>query len=229
MDSQDHGYPLRIASIRGAGRVARYLIGLLYAVLLLCVPLGTAQAQIVNPTVPRSCLATSLVQATIMNAAGNGAGTVLTVTSLAQGKVTVGQTLTGSGVTSGTLVTAFGVGSSGGAGTYTVSVSQNVSTPTQMSGTTLTAVTSSAVGVASGAINGGFILNPPTATSQNIGSAENLYYDLTKPPGNSDSTASATTGTLVPGQSFGLPNLALGTGVFVNAATPGHKVSVTCW
>jgi len=202
--------------------------GLCPVLLLWWILLGAAQAQIVNPTVPRSCLSTSLVQATISNAANTGAGTVLTVTSLAQGKVGVGQTLTGAGVTSGTLVTAFGTGL-GGAGTYTVSVSQNVSTPTQMSGTTSSVIGSSAVGVATGAINGGYILNPPTATAQGIGTAENLYYDLTAPPGNSDATAANTTGTLVPGQSFNLPNLAQGTGVFVNAPTPGHKVSVTCW
>ncbi len=53
------------------------------------------------------------------------AGTTLTVTAVASGALYVGQVITGSGVTASTTITAFGTGT-GGAGTYTVSISQTV-------------------------------------------------------------------------------------------------------
>jgi hypothetical protein len=56
-------------------------------------------------------------------------GTTLTVSAVASGALQVGQTLSGSGVTAGTTITALGTGV-GGAGTYTVSASQTVSSET---------------------------------------------------------------------------------------------------
>ena len=61
---------------------------------------------------------------TISNGAG-GAGTILDVTAITSGSITLGMVLTGTGVTSGQHVIAFGTGS-GGTGTYTVSDSQNL-------------------------------------------------------------------------------------------------------
>jgi len=55
--------------------------------------------------------------------------TVLTVTAVASGTIYLGQTIQGAGITAGTIITAFGTGS-GGAGTYTVSVSQTVASET---------------------------------------------------------------------------------------------------
>lgn len=57
------------------------------------------------------------------------AATTMTVTSVASGTIKVGMGISGSGVTAGTTVTAFVTGS-GGAGTYTVSASQTVSSTT---------------------------------------------------------------------------------------------------
>jgi hypothetical protein len=57
------------------------------------------------------------------------AGTTLTVSAVTSGTLKIGQTIEGSGVTDGTIITAFGTGS-GGAGTYTVSASQTVSSTT---------------------------------------------------------------------------------------------------
>ena len=59
---------------------------------------------------------------TIDNGAGLS-GTVLTVTSVASGTITLGMVLTGTGVTNGQHVIAYGTGS-GGVGTYTVSDAQ---------------------------------------------------------------------------------------------------------
>lgn len=57
---------------------------------------------------------------------GSIAGTTLTITSIQYGVVTIGNTLFGAGVASGTKITAFGTGT-GGIGTYTINISQNVS------------------------------------------------------------------------------------------------------
>jgi len=70
-----------------------------------------------------------------INNGGAGAGTVLTVTSVVSGTLTVGQLITGTGISasppgsSATYITALGSGT-GGAGTYTVSVSQLISSRT---------------------------------------------------------------------------------------------------
>ena len=52
-------------------------------------------------------------------------GTTLTVTGVSAGYLQVGSVITGTGVTTGTIITALGTGS-GGAGTYTVNISQLV-------------------------------------------------------------------------------------------------------
>jgi len=57
------------------------------------------------------------------------AATTLTVSAVTSGALAVGQTISGAGVTGGTTITALGTGT-GGAGTYTVSVSQTVASTT---------------------------------------------------------------------------------------------------
>ncbi len=64
---------------------------------------------------------------------GSISGTTLTVSAVSAGVLAVGQTISGTGVTSGTTITAFGTGT-GGTGTYTVSVSQTVSSTTLTNG-----------------------------------------------------------------------------------------------
>lgn len=56
-------------------------------------------------------------------------GTTMTVSAVTSGTLQIGQTIEGSGITDGTIIKAFGTGS-GGAGTYTVSASQTVSSTT---------------------------------------------------------------------------------------------------
>ena len=56
-------------------------------------------------------------------------GTTMTVSAISVGSIQVGEVITGAGVTAGTRVTALGTGT-GGAGTYTVSVSQTVASTT---------------------------------------------------------------------------------------------------
>lgn len=60
---------------------------------------------------------------------GSIALTTLTVTAVTSGTLDIGQVITGTGVTAGTRIVGFGTGT-GGAGTYTVDVSQTVSSTT---------------------------------------------------------------------------------------------------
>ena len=78
---------------------------------------------------------TALFTGTITDGS-TSSGTVLNVSSVSSGTIYVGMTLTGSGVTSGTTITAFVSGTSGGAGIYTVSISQLVNTSTAITGST---------------------------------------------------------------------------------------------
>lgn len=70
----------------------------------------------------------AVVTGTISNG-GGVAGTVLDVTAVTSGTISIGQTLTGTGITAGTRVIAF-VSGTGGTGTYTVDVSQLVASTT---------------------------------------------------------------------------------------------------
>ncbi len=60
---------------------------------------------------------------------GTIAGATLTISAVKMGQLAVGSTLFGTGLASGTKITAFGTGT-GGIGTYTVSPSQTVASPT---------------------------------------------------------------------------------------------------
>jgi hypothetical protein len=60
---------------------------------------------------------------------GSITGTTLTVTAVASGTLEVGQKLSGTGITEGTTITGLGTGS-GGTGTYTVNISQEVTSTT---------------------------------------------------------------------------------------------------
>jgi len=79
---------------------------------------------------------------------GSISGTTLTVATVTSGTLYVGQTIQGTGVTALTIITALGTGS-GGAGTYTVSTSQTVSS------TTLYGLNFSQLPTTDGAFSGG--------------------------------------------------------------------------
>jgi hypothetical protein len=81
-----------------------------------------SDSQTVTSTTINSTAAPAIVTASI-------SGTTMTVSAVTSGTLQIGQTIEGSGVTDGTIITAFGTGS-GGAGTYTVSASQTVSSTT---------------------------------------------------------------------------------------------------
>ena len=76
-----------------------------------------------------SAVETAIFTGTIDDGSAPGAGTVLTVSAVTQGTIAVGQIISGTGITSGTRITALGTGT-GGTGTYTVSISQEVASGT---------------------------------------------------------------------------------------------------
>ena len=93
---------------------------------------GTGSGGVGTYTVSDSqTVASTVINSTASPAIVTGAisGTTLTVSAVTSGTLKIGQTIEGSGVTDGTIITAFGSGS-GGAGTYTVSASQTVSSTT---------------------------------------------------------------------------------------------------
>jgi hypothetical protein len=78
---------------------------------------------------------------------GSVSGTTLTVTQVKNGTIGVGQSLLGVGVTAETVITALGTGS-GGVGTYTINLSQTISSEVLNSvavGATMTASISGAI------------------------------------------------------------------------------------
>lgn len=70
---------------------------------------------------------------------GTISGTTLTVMAVTNGTIGVGQSLFGVGITQETIITALGTGS-GGVGTYTINISQTVSTAERMNYTAVAAV-----------------------------------------------------------------------------------------
>ena len=74
--------------------------------------------------------------ADIVTFVGSGtiSSTTLTIASVTSGRLALGSVISGPGITIGTRITAFGTGS-GGAGTYTVSISQTVSSAVTINST----------------------------------------------------------------------------------------------
>lgn len=94
--------------------------------------LGTGTGGVGNYTINNSQTISSETLSTAAAGAivtGSILGTTLTVTAVTSGTLYVGQTIQGSTVATNTMITALGTGS-GGAGTYTVSTSQTVTSRT---------------------------------------------------------------------------------------------------
>jgi len=106
---------------------------------------------------------------------GTISGTTLTVTAVTNGTIGVGQSLFGVGITSETVITALGTGS-GGVGTYTINISQTVSTAETMNSTAVAAkITASISGstlnvtaVASGILYPGQTIQGTSVTANTV-------------------------------------------------------------
>jgi hypothetical protein len=145
--------------------------------------LGTGSGGVGTYTVSDSqTVASTAINSVASPAIVTGAisGTTLTVSAVTSGTLKIGQTIEGSGVTDGTIITAFGSGS-GGAGTYTVSASQTVSS------TTIYALNWSVLPSTDGAFEGGgtvdisdnyFVYNKPNSQ---LWAASDLLSPITDP------------------------------------------------
>jgi len=132
-----------------------------------------SDSQTVTSTAINSTASPAIVTASI-------SGTTMTVSAVTSGTLKIGQTIEGTGVTDGTIITAFGSGS-GGAGTYTVSASQTVSS------TTIYAINWSVLPSTDGAFEGGgtvdisdnyFVYNKPNSQ---LWAASDLLSPITDP------------------------------------------------
>lgn len=83
---------------------------------------------------------------------GTISGTTLSVSAVSSGSISVGQEIRGNGAAAGTVVSALGTGT-GGAGTYTVTISQTVSSG---------AMTSVIPTIQYDSVSGGFLIVSPT-------------------------------------------------------------------
>jgi hypothetical protein len=145
--------------------------------------LGTGTGGVGTYTVSDSQTVTSTAINSVASPAivtGSISGTTLTVSAVTSGTLKIGQTIEGSGVTDGTIITAFGSGS-GGAGTYTVSASQTVSS------TTIYALNWTVLPSTDGAFEGGgtvdisdnyFVYNKPQSQ---LWAASDLLSPITDP------------------------------------------------
>jgi hypothetical protein len=95
---------------------------------------GGANPNVVSAPTSTIAAGTNTLTATI-------AGFLMYVTAIGSGTIQIGTIISGTGVSAGTMVTGQLSGTTGGVGTYTVSISQVVATSTSISGTygTLTA------------------------------------------------------------------------------------------
>lgn len=183
------GTTLTVASVSsGALAVGQQVFGVGIANETVITALGTGTGGTgtytvnISQTVASEDMSTAAAGAIVT---GSISGTTLTVTAVTSGTLYVGQTIQGTGVTADTMITAL-VSGTGGAGTYTVSTSQTVSS------TTLYALNFTQIPSSDGAFSGGntvdivdnyFVYNKPQ--SQEWGASDflspvspNLSYGL---------------------------------------------------
>jgi hypothetical protein len=105
---------------------------------------------------------------------GSVSGTTLTVTNVSSGTIAVGQSLFGLGVSNETIITALGSGS-GGVGTYTINISQTLTTRAMNS----SAVAATLTGSISSGVNSVTITNQGSGYSNPIVSFGTLWTATT--------------------------------------------------
>ena len=171
------------AVLSGTIAVGQAIFGLNISLNTVITALGTGSGGVGTYTVSKSQTATSTsINSTAAPAivTASISGTTMTVTAVTSGTLQIGQTIEGTGVTNGTIITAFGTGS-GGAGTYTVSASQTVSS------TTIYAINWSVLPANDGPFQGGgtvditdnyFVYNKPNSQ---LWAASDLLSPITDP------------------------------------------------
>lgn len=108
---------------------------------------------------PSSTSFTASIAASTFSVTGSIANDVLTVTAVGSGTVVAGGTISGTGIATGTKILSQLSGTTGGIGTYRVSIPEQTVASTTVSGTygtmTVTAVASGVIGVGQTLLTGG--------------------------------------------------------------------------
>lgn len=150
---------------------------------------GTAYAA-ATATPPSGASITGSIAAATASVTGSISGNVLAVTAVGSGSLVVGETISGTGVTTGTVLLNQISGTTGGIGTYTVSIAQTVASTT-ISGTygllTVTAVGSGAL-VNGDVLSGSGVTAGTTIVAFGTGTGGTGTYDV-----SISQTASSTT------------------------------------
>lgn len=143
---------------------------------------------------PPSATVTGSIAASTASVTGSISDNVLTVTAVGSGALVVGGTLSGTGIVSGTMITAQLTGTTGGIGTYRVSVpEQSVAstTITETYGTFTVTAVSSGIVEPGDVLSGTGITSGTYITALGTGSGGNGTYIVSP-----TQTASSTTVTL---------------------------------
>jgi hypothetical protein len=174
---------------------------------------------------------------------GSISGTTLTVTAVASGTLIVGQVLTGNSASSGTQITSQLTGTTGGIGTYTVSISQTRTsgsfTGTYTLGSTTLSVLSTVMtvtAVASGTLSvGQFLTGTGVAFSTSItalgtGTGNTGTYTISSAQYFESTTVSASAGTITVGATGGTKDAIVVSHTHTATSTvtdPGHLHTFT--
>ncbi|HEY0120642.1 MAG TPA: hypothetical protein VGC14_02585 [Rhizobium sp.] len=123
---------------------------------------------------------TAAVAASTLSVTGSIAGNVLTVAAIGSGTVVPGATLSGTNVATGTKVVAQLSGTTGGIGTYAVSIPEQTVVSTTISGTygtmTVSAVSSGAIGVGDALTSGTGVVVGTVVTALGTGTGGTGTY-----------------------------------------------------
>lgn len=158
---------------------------------------GIVQTQL-NAANPTEASVTAQIGAAVtghIDDGASGAGTILNVTAVSGGIVSVGDAVSGSGVTAGTVIVSFGTGT-GGTGTYNVNNSQNVASESLTISSNVLDVTA----VGSGAIAVGQTVTGSGVTSEIVtalgtGTGDTGTYVIAGDPQHVASESMTLTGT----------------------------------
>ena len=171
---------------------------------------------------------------------GSISGTTLTVTAVASGTLITGQVLTGNSATSGTAITSQLTGTTGGVGTYVVSISQTRTSGDftgtyTLASTTLSILspTMTVTAVASGTLSIGQFLTgtgvafSTTITAFGTGSGSTGTYTLSSAQYFASTTVSASAGTVTVGATGGSKDSIVVSHSHTTTVTdPGHSHSI---
>ncbi|MEN9418438.1 MAG: hypothetical protein RI988_2058 [Pseudomonadota bacterium] len=179
---------------------------------------GTAALGVVPPS---PATGAALLAGASASFTGTISSTTLTVSAVASGLVTSGMALAGSGVSGGTTITGQLTGTPGGAGTYSVSISQTVAPVSMTGSTSATTPTWGYVGVAGGGTGAGTLTGyvKGNGVSAMTASPTVPFLDLA---GRAQINASSTldqTGSTSTATAFTMNTGTTGTGITVNAST----------